>query len=243
MNRRRNLTISLAAAALSGVLVYIIHELQMKQIEWQETVQVVVPVRFIPAGERLTDEALGLKTITKAAFIPGMVTDPAAIAGMETAVPLGRDEPVLDWKLDRYRLLPRKGESTFQIPKSYILSVSNGLRAGDRAVIYTSGEGARSGRLFPEPVTVAAVKTSANVEIDDPNHTGLLSRAGGDYEQLYISRRDANGPIDAVNLNLTEEQWLQIDRLCQDGSVKLVIAYVPDSFEAGAAGREEANAS
>ena len=132
--------------------------------------------------------------------MPGMVTDPAAIEGMETAVPLGRHEPILDWKLDRYRLLPKRGESTFQIPKSYVLSVSNGIRAGDRAVLYASGEGAaQAGRIFPEPVTVASVKTSANLEIDDPKQSSLLSRASGDYERLYVSRRDANGSIDAIN--------------------------------------------
>jgi hypothetical protein len=235
MNRRRNLAISAAAAVLAGVLIYCIHELQLRQIELQETVQVVVPVRFIPAGERLSADALGMKTITKAAFMPGMVTDLHAVAGMETAVPLGRDEPVLDWKLDRFRLLPKRGESTFQIPKDYILSVSNGLRAGDKALVYASGEGIESGRLFPEPVTVAAVKTPANLEVDDPQHTGLVSRASGDYEQLYLSRRDANGSIDAINLNLTEEQWLRIDNLCRSGKVKLVIAYVPDSHENTAA--------
>jgi hypothetical protein len=245
MNRRRNLAISAAAAALSGVLIYCVHELQLRQIELQETVQVVAPVRFIPAGERLTGDMLGLKAIPKAALMPGMVTDMGEIIGMETVVPLGRDEPVLDWKLDRFRLLPRRGESTFQIPKAYILSVSNGLRAGDKAMIYVSGEAVESGRLFPEPVTVAAVKTSANQEIDDLQHTGLVSRASGDYEQLYLARRDANGAIDAVNLNLTEEQWLRIDNLCRDGRAKLVIAYVPDAYERAAlyAGGEEAKAS
>jgi len=235
MNRRRNLAISAAAAALSGVLIYCVHELQLRQIELQETVRVVAPVRFIPAGERLSSDALGFRTISKASFMPGMVTDPHAIVGMETVVPLGRDEPVLDWKLDRFRLLPRRGESTFQIPKEYILSVSNGLRAGDKALVYVSGE-VESGRLFPEPVTVAAVKTAANLEIDDPQHTGLVSRATGDYEQLYLARRNANGAIDAVNLNLTEEQWLRIDNLCRGGRAKLVIAYVPDSHESAAAG-------
>lgn len=234
MNRRRNLAISAAAAALSGVLIYCIHELQLRQIELQETVRVVAPVRFIPAGERLTSDLLGLRTISKASFMSGMVTDPDAIVGMETVVPLGRDEPVLEWKLDRFRLLPRRDQSTFQIPKDYILSVANGLRAGDKALVYASGEGAASGRLFPEPVTVAAVKTSANLEIDDPQRTGLVSRASGDYEQLYLARRDAIGAIDAVNLNLTEEQWLRIDNLCRDGRVKLVIAYVPDSYESEA---------
>lgn len=230
MNKRRNMAISLAAAALSGVLVYCIYELQLRQIELQETVHVVVPLRFIPAGERLTSDALGLKPIAKASQMPGMVTDPAAIEGMETAVPLGRHEPVLEWKLDRYRLLPRRGESTFQIPKAYVLSVSSGIRAGDKAVLYASGEGTAGGRVFPEPVTVASVKTSANLEIDDPQQSSLLSRASGDYEKLYVSRRDANGMIDAVNLNLTEDQWLRIDELCRSGQVKLVIAHSPDVF-------------
>ena len=251
MNKKRNLAVSMAAAALSGALVYGVYQLQLRQIDMQETVQVAVPLRFIAAGERLTADNVGLRSIARASYMPEMLASRDEALGLETAVPLGKDEPILEWKIDRYRLLPGRDESTFHIPKSYVLSVSNGIRAGDRVLLYVSagtdagadrsgkdgpagiaasaesGGEARgvSGRLFPEPVTVASVKSAANTEIDDADRSNLLSMASGDRERMYASRRDATGIIDAVNLNLTEAQWLRIDELCRDGRAKLVIAY------------------
>jgi hypothetical protein len=237
VNKKRNMAVSMAAAALSGALVYGIYQLQLRQIDYQETVQVAVPLRFIAAGEQLTADNVGLRPISKASYMPEMIVDARGAIGLETAVPLGKDEPILEWKIDRYRLLPGRDESTFQIPKTYVLSVSNGIRAGDRVLLYVSdaqdgsgdggdgGGGGMSGKLFPEPVTVASVKSSSNTEIDGAEHSNLISMANGDRERMYASRRDANGVIDAVNLNLTESQWLRIDELCRDGRAKLVIAY------------------
>jgi hypothetical protein len=42
---------------------------------------------------------------------------------------------------------------------------------------------------------------------------------------MYLSRLEANGAIDQINLNLTEEEWLQLDRLCSTKKTKLVIAF------------------
>jgi len=257
VNKKRNLAVSMAAAALSGALVYGVYQLQLRQIDMQETVHVAVPLRFIAAGEQLTANNVGLRSIARASYMPEMLVSRDDVIGLETAVPLGKDEPILEWKIDRYRLLPGQDQSTFQIPKSYVLSISNGIRAGDRVLLYVSGtaasQGAKdeaagndvevgedgpgggagsggwtgelSGRLFREPVTVASVKSAANTEIDDADQSNLLSMASGDRERMYASRRDANGVIDAVNLNLTEAQWLRIDELCRDGGAKLVIAY------------------
>ncbi|MOA16710.1 hypothetical protein D3C78_1369380 [compost metagenome] len=47
---------------------------------------------------------------------------------------------------------------------------------------------------------------------------------------MYASRRDANGMIEYLNLNLTESQWLEIDGLCASGNLKLVVAYSPESL-------------
>jgi hypothetical protein len=242
MYRRRNILISLTAAILSGLLVYAVYVLQLRQIDLQETKEVVVPLRFIPAGERLTAELLGAKAIPKGNYLPGMLTKASEAVGKETAVPLGSQEPILEWKIDEYRLLPGKTESTFQIPRDYVMSVSNGIRAGDRVLLYASGAGMESGKLFDELITVASVKTSGNQEIDDPKNPNLLSMANGDKASMYASRRDANGMIDYVNLNLTERQWLMIDRLCKNGTAKLVIAFSPRSFDIPAAAAEEVNA-
>ncbi|XEC94141.1 flagellar biosynthesis protein FlgA [Paenibacillus tarimensis] len=231
MNRKRQLWISLTAALLSGVLVYAVYMLQLKQIELQETVEVIVPNRFVGSGERITGDVLQTKQIAAASYESEMVTDVSQIIGLETAVPLGEGEPLLAWKVAPYRLLPRRDQATFQIPRDYVLSVSNGIRAGDRVVLYVSGQESESARLFEELIVVASVKTSGNQEVDDVKNPNLLSMANGDKERMYASRRDANAMIDYVNLNLSETQWLKIDSLCKHGEAKLVIAFSPASFD------------
>ncbi|MBJ6361526.1 SAF domain-containing protein [Paenibacillus sp. GCM10012307] len=231
MNRKRNVLIGLIAAALSALLVYGMYQLQVRQIDLQETVEVIVPSRFIATGERITGDMLSVKKMTKASYGEEMIIDPALVIGRETAVPLGLGEPVLGWKISPYRLLPARDQATFQIPKGYILSVSNGIRAGDRVIVYLSGQEQGSLRLFRELVTVASVKNSGNQEVDDLNKSNMMSMANGNVEGMYASRRDANAMIDYINLNLTEEQWLEIDRLCNSGDAKLVIAFSPLSLE------------
>ncbi|MBW7476425.1 SAF domain-containing protein [Paenibacillus oenotherae] len=238
MNRRRNLAISITAALISGLLVYGVYMLQVRQIQLQEEVSVIVPNRFVSAGERITADMLELKAIPRSAYDSGMLQDVTEVLGMEAVVPLGSGEPLLIWKVDKYRLHPSRTQSTFQIPRDYVLSVSNGIRAGDKVVLYMSGGEVESSRLFDEPVTVASVKTSANIEIDDTEHSNLMSLASGDREKMYASRRDANGMIDYINLNLSEEQWLRLDALCKDGGGKLVIAFSPQSLDVPTAAPE-----
>lgn len=237
MNRRRNILISLVAAVLSAVLVYGLFQLQRLQMEQQETMAVVVPKYFIEPGKRLTAEDLAYKLVPRQGFVEGMLEDLKLAVGMEAIIPLGTNEPILQWKIDRYYLLPTSEEATFQIPREYIRSISNGIRAGDKVALYLSGEGEPSMRIFENVITVASVKSSSNVEIDNMQDPNLLSLAEGDKERMYASRRDANGMIDYINLNLTEEQWLQIDSYCKGGLRKLVIAFSPESLNLAA--REE----
>ncbi|MDQ6422830.1 SAF domain-containing protein [Paenibacillus sp. LHD-117] len=227
----RNMWLSLTAAALSAALVYVLYDLQRMQVERQETVAVVVPSRFIAAGERIEAGDLERLRLPAGAYHADMLTEPQAAAGKEAIVPMGRGEPVLEWKLNEYGLQPGKLESTFQLPKDYIRSISSGIRAGDLVMLYSSGEEGESARVFDKPVVVASVKTSGNVEIDNMEKPHLLSLAEGNKEEMYAARRDANGTIEFINLNLTESQWLVIDKLCKGGTTKLVIAYSPASFE------------
>ncbi|WP_139991249.1 SAF domain-containing protein [Paenibacillus paridis] len=231
MKRKRSAIISLTAAVLSASLVYGMYELQRIQIEREDTVAIVVPKRFIGAGERLSESDLEFKMLPQAAYLSEMVTKLEQATGKETIIPLGKGEPLLLWKVDDYYLQPSKAESTFQIPKAYILSISNGIRAGDKVLLYASGEESPSRRLFTQAVTVASVKTSGNVEVDNIENPNLFSLAEGDKQQMYASRREANGMIDYLNLNLTEEQWFELDELCRSGVLKLVVAYSPESLE------------
>jgi len=239
MNKTRNIWIGLLAAFLSAFVVYGIYELQKMNVARQDTVAVVVPKRFISAGELLQTKDLEVRRLPSSAVDGDMLRELAEAQGKETVIPLGRGEPILKWKLDYYRLQPRRSESTFQIPKDYIRSISNGIRAGDKVLLYASGEGEPSGRLFEEAVVVASVKSSGNQEIDNVDNPHLLSLTEGNMEGMYASRRDANAMIDYLNLNLTEEQWLKLDTLCKSGSLKLVVAYSPESFESIREGESE----
>lgn len=239
MNRTRNIWISLVAAVLSALLVFGLYHVQRLQIERRETVAVVVPKRFIGAGERLTADLLSYKRVPQEAYTPNMLSELAAAEGKETVIPLGQGEPILDWKIGSYYLQPKQTESTFQIPKEYIRSISNGIRAGDKVLLYASGEAGASRRLFEEAVVVASVKSSGNVEIDNIENPNLTAMAEGDKEQMYASRREANGMIEYLNLNMTEEQWLKLDSLCKGGQLKLVVAYSPESLNVHAEAGED----
>lgn len=231
MNRRRNIVISLTAAVLSAALVYGLFQLQRHQLERQEMIAVIVPKRFVAAGERLTQQDLDWKKLPSLAYTPEMLVDANGLIGMETAVPIGKGEPILDWKLNHHYLQPRRDESTFQIPKEYVRSISNGIRAGDRVMLYASGEAGASRKIFDQAVIVASVKSSGNFEIDNMDQSHLMSLAEGNKERMYAARRDANAMIEYLNLNLTEAQWLEIDSLCKGGGIKLVVAYSPESFD------------
>ncbi|MEC0227401.1 CpaB family protein [Paenibacillus alba] len=234
MNRRRSLLISLVAAVMAGLLVYGVYVMQVKQIELQQTVRVVVAKDFIRAGVLIHEEMVDFKLVQKGSYTGNMLTKLEEVVGQETLIPLGREEPILSWKVNQYHLLPSERQATFQIPKEYLLSVSNGIRAGDRVRIYLSGADGSSRRLFEEQeITVASVKSSANVEVDNPKNSNLLSKVEGDKEKMYASRLEANGAIDQINLNLTEQEWLQIDQLCSAKKAKLVIAFSSTSILAG----------
>jgi hypothetical protein len=231
MNRRRQAAISLSAAVISGMLVYGVYLLQLRQIQFQETVDVVVSKHFIATGTPLGPEHLKIISLPRSALSPEMVTNLSEAIGLENSVPLGGDEPLLRWKVDRYRLLPRSGQSTFQIPREYVKSVSSGIRAGDEVTVYLSDEATASRKLYPDSIRVAGVKTAANLEIDNPKNPNLLSMANSDKEGMYASRRDANGTIDSINLNLTEAQWLALDSACKGGNAKLIIAFQASSIK------------
>jgi hypothetical protein len=231
LNRVKNLWISLTAACLALLLVYGLYEMQLKQVEQQQTVQALVPESFIPAGTIITKEMVKWKSILRGAVIEGMVFRMEDVVDMEALVPLGTNEPLLDWKLDRYHLLPTMEQATFQIPKTYMLSISSGIRAGDVVAVYISSQDGHSRRLFERGIKVASVKSASNIEVDDAGQSNLRSRIDDDKERMYASRRTANSMIDHINLNLTEEEWLIIDSLCKSGTHKIVIAFTSATMQ------------
>jgi len=225
MLRGRKMLITLLSALLSAVLVYGLYLLQSERIQAEEQVQVVVPSEWIEAGQMITTDQLKLLSMPISLATTEMIFAITDVVGQEAVVPLGSDEPILQWKLNRYALHPNDQEATFQIPKDYIKSISNGIRAGDAVWIYSSGAEAIPTRIFQQDIIVASVKTGSNLEVDAPDEEGKNAIVRSNAEQMYASRRIANGMIEYINVNLTEEQWLYIDTLCKTGDVKLVIAY------------------
>lgn len=224
MSRRRNLGYSIVSALLSLLLVYGVYTVLIRQVELQKTVEVVVPKDFIAAGTLIRREMLTFRTLTESGARSGMLTSMDQAVGLTALIPLGTNEPILGWKVDRFHLLPGPDEATFPIPKEYILSVPGGIRAGDRIFIYASGE-LGTVRLLPDDVVVASVKSSSNTELDDPEQSNLQGRLQNDKEKLLASRRDANGSVEQLNLNLTEEEWRIIDEACSSKQNRLVIAF------------------
>lgn len=225
MLRNRKMFITLVSAALSACMVYGLYLLQAEHIQAEEQVQVVAPSNWIEAGQMITAEHLKLVAVPISLATAEMVYKKADVIGQEAIIPLGVDEPILQWKLNRFALHPSDHEATFQIPKDYIKSISNGIRAGDVVWIYSSGEASIPQRLFQQDIIVASVKTGSNLEVDVPDEQGKNAIVRSNAEQMYASRRIANGMIEYINVNLSEEQWLYIDELCRSGDIKLVIAY------------------
>jgi hypothetical protein len=232
MNRRKSAVTGLISAVIAGLLVYGVYWLLIKQVELQKTVQVIAPKTLIPAGTLIQADMLEYKQVLVGAYEADMMTELVDVVGTEPYIPLGSKEPILRWKLDKLRLMPGPDQSTFQIPREYILSLSNGIRAGDRVRIYVSGADGESRRLLTDDITVASVKSANNVEVDHPVQSNFSSALRGDEFRMYASRREASGSIDQINLNLTEEEWLKIDYACKDKAAKLVIALTPLSLPA-----------
>lgn len=224
--RIRNLLIAALSGAAALLIVWGIYLLQLSRLEEGRTVPVPVPASFIPAGTLLEEHMLDWIPMEQGGLHKETVLAAEQIVGMENVVPLGRHEPILQWKLDRHRLMPAQGQATFRIPREYVLSVAGSIRAGDAVRLYASEPGA-SRRLFDHDVMVASVRTASGEEVGI-GASSLEAVAAGDRQRLYASRRKADGVIDAIDLNLSEEEWLTIDRLCKDGGMKLVIALSPD---------------
>lgn len=225
MISKRRMLLSIIAALLSALAVYGLYYVQLARVQAEERVNVVVPNHWIDAGKAITDEQLTWLSIPLSLSTEDMVYRMEDIIGQEAIIPLGVNEPILEWKLNTYALHPHEGQATFQIPKEYIKSISNGIRAGDEVWIYVSSPEGMSQRLFQEAIVVASVKTGANHEVDVPVEAERHSIVRGNAEQMYASRRQANGMIEHINVNLTEEQWLELDEICRDGDNKLVVAY------------------
>lgn len=227
MGRRRAVILSLTSALIAGALVYCIYLLQMKQVQLQQTVRILVPRHYIEAGTTLTSAAVRRVPILSGSLNPDMLHNPESIDGMETMIPLGKGEPILRWKLDRYHLTPGPDQETFRIPPSYILTISDRIRTGDQVMLYASGTETHPVRVLKRTVTVASLSTSTHEDLSGPEQSSLLSRAKGNRQQLYASRHSANGGIAEIDLNLSEQEWYTIDQYCQQDKQKLVIAYSP----------------
>jgi Flp pilus assembly protein CpaB len=226
MTRTRRLFVSLTAALVAAALVYAVYIVLLRQVEMQEKTHVIVPSRFIAPGTVITEEMLGVRPMLAASVDEQMVTAPEEVIGKQALIPLGAGEPILAWKLTSLMLLPRANESMFEIPKSYILAISAGIRPGERVRIYLSSEtGGR--RLLAEDVYVATVKLSNAGRDDSDPAVQADSLAGHNHRQVIALF--SGQYVERIDLNLTEEQWLLIDSACREPeNGRLVIALPGD---------------
>jgi Flp pilus assembly protein CpaB len=68
------MAVSLTAAVLSGLLVYGVYLLQLRQVRLQETVDVVVPRQFVAMGTTLSREQLTKRSLPRGAVTEDMMT-------------------------------------------------------------------------------------------------------------------------------------------------------------------------
>jgi|SRR5690606_24738944 len=225
MISKRRMLLSVCAALLAALAVYGLYYVQLERVQQEERVNILTPSSWIDAGQPITLQQLAWQSIPSSMATDDMLYELDEVVGQEAVIPLGTGEPILKWKLNKFSLHPNAQQATFQIPKDYIKSISNGIRAGDEVWFYLSSDEGEAERLFTEGIVVSSVKTGSNNEVDVPNEAEKHAIVRSNAEQMYASRRDANGMIEYINVNLTEAQWLEIDRRCSGGQSKLVIAY------------------
>lgn len=232
MRRGVTLILLVVAVCVSAILVVALYQLQEKYLNKKQEVRVIAPDQFIPIGHVLKREDLKFVAISHQDESIEMSRNLIPLVGQVAIVALGKDEPIRTWKLSANPIVPREHEATFQIPKSYLFSISNEIRSGDHVQVFVSSPNGSSELLFPQPVVVASVKTSNNQEVEDKVEAGLPNQFRSNDAAVARNRRNANGLIDYVNLNLTEFQWLAIDRLCKSGSARIALAFTNDNFHA-----------
>lgn len=225
MRRGVTLMLLVVAVCVSAILVVVLYQLQGNYLSKKQEMKVVAPVAFIPAGQVIREEDVRLVSIARRDFTKDMFRKWNSMIGQASIVALGKDEPILKWKLADNPIVPSENEATFQVPKSYLFSVSNEIRSGDQVYVYVSSPKGHSQLLFPEPVVVASVKTANNQEVEDAIEASLPNQFRSNKDAISSNRRNANGLIDYVNLNLTKSQWLAIDSLCKSGTARIALAF------------------
>jgi hypothetical protein len=186
----------------------------------------------LPVGHVIAASDVTRVVVFRDSVTDEVVRSKQALVGRMVAVAMGKHEPFVRWKVSRNAAIPRGEERTFQIPKSYLFSVANELRAGDEVYVYVSSKDG-SKQLFEAPVRVHAVKTAANQEVADLEQAPFSGAFQSNTQALSASRRNANGAIESVNLNLQPAQWLEIDRLCKDGAAHIALAYTATAVRGG----------
>lgn len=227
MKRKQRWFLVVISFLVSILLVYGLYNLQVRHIQEKQSIAIYVANDWLQAGHIITQADIKQMQYPSNMVTKEMILQSEQLINRELVIPLGKEEPFTNWKINEFHLLPKQGEATFQIPSYYIKSLANDLRAGDYVFIYASGDHAPSNKLFDMPIKVASVKTSTNAEVESVYGNELDALLRSNQHELYQHRRKTNGVIEYINLNLTEEQWLTVDALCKDGQAQLIVAYTP----------------
>ena len=232
MGRRRTWIAIAISVTIAVLLVAVLFRVVQASVLKQQKVWVLAPSHFLPVGHVITAQDVARIVVFRDSVTDETVRSKQALIGQMVAVAMGKHEPFVRWKVARNAAIPRGDERTFQIPKSYLFSVANELRAGDAVYVYVSSrEGSK--QLFEDPVRVHAVKTASNQEVTDLAQAPFSGAFQSNAQALATSRQNANGAIDSVNLNLRPNQWLQIDQLCKAGTAHIALAYTSSAVRGG----------
>lgn len=205
--------------ALVAALYYVDHA-YATQINIEE---IVVAKTFIPANTVLAKEHLVIKKYPKIAITDEMRRTEAELVGLETNVPIGKDNVIYIWQTSKQSLNPKDNEIIVKIPKDYLLSVPGSLRRGDMVTITANDPDSKESFVVFDNIRVAYVKQGANAEVvsvQQPNAQGVVSPTSNKeaYEQY---RFNASGVVADIELLLTLEQWKVLDELANGMSMSI----------------------
>lgn len=203
-----------------------------------ETVWVLEePVR---QGETIIDGSMLVpKEMDKELINEEYVINPNEILGLTAKHYIPAKTPLIKSYFDDPNLVLKEGEYIAQIPKSWITSVPNSLRRGDRVILYatqimndeekaktfsTNEEGdivvEESQVIQPRELVELSQTTIAYVKDSGNNEVVTIS---------YEDRKDANSNIASVEIITTTEEFKKIEEQINNGSY-LIIMYTDNDI-------------
>lgn len=203
---RKRLAFSLGLAAAAGLLGFAWLYLQERQLLHQsEGLQVLAAKRYLPAYSRLEPKDLVWMELPRAFAPTGVVTDAAAVLGLQTLVPFSADEPLIYNKLalgeQALAAAVPEGKRAVSLAVNAVTGLSGLLKAGDHVdVVLLHGQGAAaSAGLLLQDVAVLAVGSNLTRSESGRNEAnGTVTLALDPDETTLALAASSNGALQMV---------------------------------------------